>query len=82
MLGMYHKRCLLALTLLLLTYPRDAWAYLDPGTGSMLLQVLVAVGAGAILILKTHWRRLMTWLKRRHDRPTEPPSELSGDAKR
>ena len=34
---------------LLLLVPREAYAYIDPGTGSMVFQVLIAIllGAGA-----------------------------------
>lgn len=35
-----------------------AYAYLDPGTGSVLLQGLLAGIAGGMAILKLYWRRL------------------------
>ncbi len=35
-----------------------AQAYLDPGTGSMLLQVLLGGIAGAIVVAKLYWKRL------------------------
>jgi hypothetical protein len=34
-----------------------AWAYLDPGTGSMLLQLLLGGIAGAIVVGKLYWHR-------------------------
>jgi hypothetical protein len=37
----------------------DAYAYLDPGTGSMLLQVLIA----GILAIGVFWRKLKAWIK-------------------
>lgn len=39
-----------------LTYP--AHAYLDPGTGSMILQLLLGGVAGALVICKLYWDRL------------------------
>lgn len=35
-----------------------AYAYLDPGTGSMLLQLLLGGFAGALVIGKLYWHRL------------------------
>ena len=37
----------------------SAWAYLDPGTGSMVLQLLLGGVAGAVVILKLYWRRFV-----------------------
>lgn len=41
---------------------RPAHAYLDPGSGSMLLQVLLGGFAGLAVIGKLYWRRLATLL--------------------
>ena len=38
------------------TVPRPAFAYLDPGTGSMLIQLVVAGVLGAVFTVKTWWR--------------------------
>ena len=35
-----------------------AHAYIDPGAGSMFLQLLVAAVAGGLWTLKVYWRRL------------------------
>lgn len=40
-----------------------AWAYLDPGTGSMLLQLLLGGIAGIAMILKLYWRRFTNLFK-------------------
>ncbi len=36
-----------------------AQAYIDPGSGSMFLQLLVAAIAGGLWTLTVYWRRLM-----------------------
>lgn len=36
-------------------FPQSAYAYLDPGTGSFLLQLLVAGIMGALYTLKLYW---------------------------
>jgi hypothetical protein len=33
-------------------------AYLDPGTGSFILQAVIGVVLGAVLTLKMYWRRV------------------------
>jgi len=52
----------LTLCLWVTTLCTPAHAYLDPGTGSMLLQVLVAGVVVVLFILKTYWRRTKTLL--------------------
>ena len=50
--------CLLILILSLATLSRPALAYLDPGTGSMILQVLLGGFAGALVIGRLYWERI------------------------
>ncbi|OGC45133.1 hypothetical protein A2V49_02625 [candidate division WWE3 bacterium RBG_19FT_COMBO_34_6] len=38
--------------------PKEAKAYLDPGSGSYLIQVLVAAVAGGGILLKTQWHKI------------------------
>lgn len=47
---------LLAIALGLFTQP--AWAYLDPGTGSMLLQVILGGIAAVGVAIKLGWHRI------------------------
>ncbi|MCR4305814.1 MAG: hypothetical protein NUV73_01890 [Candidatus Daviesbacteria bacterium] len=46
------------LGLLILIFPREAHAYLDPGTGSYLLQILAAGILASLFFIKSWWRRL------------------------
>lgn len=39
---------------------RSAYAYLDPGTGSMILQVLLGGVAGLALAGKLYWHKLLS----------------------
>ncbi len=41
-----------------------AFAYLDPGTGSMLLQILLGGFAGAAVILKLYWFKIKSFFVR------------------
>lgn len=36
----------------------DAYAYLNPGTGSMLIQSIIAVLTGGLFMFKIYWQRL------------------------
>jgi len=47
---------LIAVLLVLFTQP--AWAYLDPGTGSMLLQVILGGIAAVGVALKLGWHKI------------------------
>jgi hypothetical protein len=45
--------------------------YLDPGTGSMLLQLLVGGIAAVGVAAKFYWRRILRLLRIRKDEPSE-----------
>ena len=49
---------LLAVPALLLFSTQDAYAYLDPGTGSMLLQGLIGGIAGGMFAIRLYWGKL------------------------
>lgn len=54
---MFHRLSFVGAALALLL-PMPAWAYLDPGTGSIILQGIIAGIAVAGLTIKTYWYRL------------------------
>lgn len=45
-------------------YPRLAYAYLDPATGSMVIQAVIAVVAAASVSIGIFWRRLKSFFGR------------------
>ena len=49
-----------------------AYAYLDPGTGSYLIQVLLGIGLGAAFSVKVFWGKIKAFFNRcfRKDTPT------------
>ncbi|HNP61305.1 MAG TPA: hypothetical protein PKM72_10715 [Nitrospirales bacterium] len=51
-----------------------ASAYLDPGTGSMVLQLLLGGIAGAVVILKLYWRRFVGLFRGNAQEESEHPS--------
>ena len=50
---------ILIVLFLSLTAPATAHAYLDPGSGSMLLQLVLGGLAGLAVIAKLYWHRLL-----------------------
>ncbi len=56
-----------------------AWAYLDPGTGSIILQVLLGGVAGLMLAGKLFWHRILTTLGLRRD-DAEPDASRAQQA--
>ncbi|MEE2998248.1 MAG: hypothetical protein VX700_13995 [Pseudomonadota bacterium] len=56
-------------------YSTPALAYLDPGTGSIILQLLLGGLAGALVILKLYWFRLKALFSRKpaDDRRSKDP---------
>ncbi len=48
---------------LLINLPK-AQAYLDPGSGSFILQLLLAALVGSLFLVKSYWRKLSVFLRR------------------
>lgn len=46
-----------------LAYPSSAAAYIDPGTGSLVLQMLIAGVLGAAFAVKRFWRTIAAFLR-------------------
>jgi hypothetical protein len=44
--------------MVLVFWPKPVHAYLDPGTGSMLVQGLIAVVAAAAVTVRVYWQRI------------------------
>ena len=68
-------RFILAAVFLLVTIV-SASAYVDPGTGSMIIQVVIAVIVGAGAFLGAFWRKIF---RRRRDPDDEPAGTGKGD---
>ncbi len=45
-----------------LMLPTPAQAYIDPGTGSVVLQMLIAGALGAAFAVKRFWRKIVSFL--------------------
>ena len=52
---------------------QPAYAYLDPGTGSLMLQGLIAAVAGAMVYAGMYWRRIKAFFSPKSRAETETP---------
>ena len=58
-------------------WPAEAFAYLDPGTGSLVVQSVIAALAAVGYAVRLHWSRIRMWFHRpggETDSPSDPPS--------
>ena len=70
-------RILFVTAFVITIYPSTAWAYLDPGTGSMLLQMVVAGFLGAVAMIATFWRSFKSKVNRILGRESQAETEES-----
>ena len=63
-------------TVLYVAWPRPALAYIDPGTGSYLIQLLIAAAVGIAFAAKLYWRQIKAFFSK-GKLPQDP--ETSGE---
>jgi hypothetical protein len=68
----------LAILLAALLGARDAHAYLDPTTGSMILQGIVGGVMAGLFVMRRQWTQLKGWFSRRRTAGTESSQASSG----
>jgi len=58
--------CLIFITSILFYFvsAKNTYAYLDPGTGSYLIQIIAAALLGALFSLRIFWSRIKKFLKK------------------
>jgi hypothetical protein len=61
-----------------MTDAMNLFAYLDAGTGSMLVQLVVGGVAAIGVAAKFYWRRLLRFLHIRKDEPEPVPAKPEG----
>ncbi len=70
-----RKSDILLFALLSLLIPSVAHAYLDPGTGSYVLQILLAGIVAAVFAVKVFWLRLTSFFGNRFGRRGDSKSD-------
>ena len=62
----YFKKFLMVISLIVLFYlifPNRLYAYLDAGTGSYIIQIVIAALAGGLVAMKFYWRRIIAFFR-------------------
>jgi len=61
----FYRVFMIFITLVIidLSFPRNAHAYLDPGTGSYLFQLLLAALLGGLFAIKLFWKKIKEFSK-------------------
>ena len=52
---------------MLVILPIDAFAYLDPGTGSIIIQSVIASAAAAGYVIRIYWLKILSFFSRKKD---------------
>lgn len=58
-----------------LIFPHVAYAYIDPGSGSYILQVILAVLAGLAISIRTYWTKLKVFFVNLFSRKSNEENE-------
>ena len=66
--------------MLLSAWHTPAYAYLDPGTGSMILQGIIGAVVGGLIALKLYWARLKNFLSVRRARQSDKTQDRHSDS--
>ena len=53
----------------------NVYAYLDPGTGSLIIQSAIAIIAGAFVTIRLYWYQLKAWVGKITGRQPPDPEE-------
>jgi len=56
---------LLYFVFLALLFPKNSYAYLDPGTGSYIVQAVIALLATGGFLIKTYWSNIKNFLSKK-----------------
>tara|TARA_B100000029_G_scaffold57817_1_gene52202 strand:+ start:47 stop:250 length:204 start_codon:yes stop_codon:yes gene_type:complete len=54
------------MTIILCFFIKDAYAYLDPGTGSMIIQVVIAAFVAVGIYIKLFWHKFKNLFTKKH----------------
>lgn len=70
---LFHRLSLVLLVLTVCAAP--AYAYIDPGTGSFVAQVMIALFVSAGFAVKTFWKQIKQFFVKVSDSPVQGKNE-------
>lgn len=56
---------IIAITFLSIFINNKAYAYIDPGTGAIILQAILAAFAAGLVTIKIYWNKLKNFFKKK-----------------
>ncbi len=59
-----YRIALLSIFSISIVFSQTAYGYLDPGTGSMIIQAVVAGILGGVFAIKFYWHKLLTFFRK------------------
>ena len=72
---MQIKTLIVLLLFGILFFPGSAHAYIDPGTGSIIIQIVFATIASSLVVIKMYWLRIKSFFKKGDSDQTAPGDE-------
>ena len=64
----YYYLVVWLITLTIFIFPETSYAYLDPGTGSFVFQMIIAGLVGGLFTIKTFWRKIIGFFKKDNEK--------------
>ena len=77
---MIFFRARLTLYCITVLYAAPAYAYLDPGTGSLLIQGIIASIAAAGAIVRLYWHRIISVFRSQKPEDEKPEASKADDS--
>jgi len=68
---MTHTNLALSIALIFFCTTGNAYAYLDPGTGSIIIQGLIAAIAGGLFTIRLYWQKIKNFFSKEVDNADE-----------
>ena len=66
--------------MMILAYTPQAYAYLDPGTGSMILQGIIGAIAGGLVVGRMYWEKIKTFFGSQSSSKSEQETPRAADS--
>jgi len=79
-LGRSRSKSVVILLILVIS-PTPAYAYLDPGTGSLIVQMIIAGVATSLFVIRTKWAQIKAMFVGRVADADDPAAENSQDSR-
>ncbi len=67
----------LFIVLIISIIPQNAFAYIDPGTGSYIIQIIIAALVGGLFAIKMFWIKIKTFITSMFKKKTEDSEQVN-----